>query len=49
MISAHTFWQKVPVCSLSDVKAVFDAYEGAFDFTYDEEGYFIRVAWSRDL
>lgn len=30
-------------------QAVFDAYKGAFDFSYDEEGYFIRVAWSRDL
>ena len=29
-------------------QAVFDAYEGGFDFTYDEEGYFIRVSWSRD-
>lgn len=29
-------------------KAVNNAYEGDFDFTYDEEGYFIRVNWKRD-
>lgn len=29
-------------------QAIFDAYEGDFDFNYDEEGYFIRVSWRRD-
>jgi hypothetical protein len=29
-------------------QALFDAWEGDFDFRYDEEGYFIRVSWSRD-
>ncbi len=29
-------------------QAVFNAYKGEFDFKYDEEGYFIRVSWSRD-
>lgn len=29
-------------------QAIFDAYKGDFDFHYDEEGYFIRVNWSRD-
>lgn len=28
-------------------QALFDAWEGDFDFHYDEEGYFIRVTWSR--
>lgn len=27
---------------------LFDAYEGEFDFHYDEEGYFIRVTWARE-
>ncbi len=25
-----------------------DSYEGDLDFAYDEEGYFIRVAWTRE-
>lgn len=29
-------------------QALFDAYEGDFDFHFDKEGYFIRVNWSRD-
>lgn len=29
-------------------QALFDAYEGDFDFHYDKDGYFIRVTWSRD-
>ena len=29
-------------------QALSDAWEGDFDFHYDEEGYFIRVNWSRD-
>lgn len=29
-------------------QALFDAYEGAFDFTYDKEGYFVRVTWNRE-
>lgn len=28
-------------------QAMSDAYEGEFDFDYDEDGYFIRVSWSR--
>ena len=29
-------------------QALFAAWEGDFDFHYDEEGYFVRVNWSRD-
>ena len=29
-------------------QAIFDACKGAFDFDYDEEGYFIRARWCRD-
>lgn len=29
-------------------EAIAHAYEGDFEFTYDEEGYFIRVTWRRD-
>lgn len=29
-------------------QALFNAWEGDFDFHYDEEGYFIRVNWKRD-
>ena len=29
-------------------QAVANAYEGAFDFTYDEAGYFLRATWHRD-
>ncbi len=29
-------------------QALNDAYEGVLDFHYDEEGYYIRVAWHRD-
>ena len=29
-------------------QAVFNAYEGEFDFNYDKEGYFVRVNWSRN-
>lgn len=29
-------------------QAIFNAYEGDFDFNYDKEGYFVRVTWSRD-
>lgn len=29
-------------------QALSDAYEGEFDFDYDEEGYFIRVRWTRE-
>lgn len=29
-------------------QAIFNAYEGEFDFNYDDEGYFIRAHWCRD-
>lgn len=29
-------------------RALFNAYEGDLDFHYDDEGYFIRVTWSRE-
>ncbi len=29
-------------------QAIFNAYEGTFDFNYDKEGYFIRASWHRD-
>jgi len=29
-------------------QAIHNAYEGEFDFKYDEEGYFIRVNWCRE-
>ncbi len=29
-------------------QALYNAYEGEFDFHYDEEGYFIRVSWTRE-
>ena len=29
-------------------QALHNAYEGEFDFHYDEEGYFIRVNWTRE-
>jgi len=29
-------------------QALNNAYEGSLDFTYDKEGHFIRVTWSRD-
>ena len=29
-------------------QALHNAYEGKFDFHYDEEGYFIRVNWTRE-
>ncbi len=29
-------------------QALHSAYEGEFDFHYDEEGYFIRVNWTRE-
>lgn len=29
-------------------QAVENAYKGAFDFTYDQEGYFLRATWNRD-
>jgi uncharacterized protein (DUF2249 family) len=29
-------------------QALHSAYEGEFNFHYDEEGYFVRVNWTRD-
>ncbi len=29
-------------------EAIFNAYEGAFEFNYDEGGYFLRANWRRD-
>lgn len=29
-------------------QAMFDAYEGEFNFQYDKEGYFVRVTWHRE-
>ena len=29
-------------------QAIYNAYEGDFDFHYDEEGYFIRAKWRRE-
>ncbi len=29
-------------------QALYNAYEGALDFRYDDGGYFIRVSWTRD-
>jgi hypothetical protein len=29
-------------------QALHNAYEGDFDLAYDKEGYFVRVAWSRE-
>ena len=29
-------------------QALHNAYKGDFDFHYDEEGYFVRVNWTRE-
>ena len=29
-------------------QAIYNAYEGEFDFNYDEEGYFVRANWRRE-
>ena len=30
-------------------QALFDVFEGELDISYDEEGYFVRVGWRRDV